>query len=122
MLAIEKVSNTKSEQEDREDKNIQSEIHYLGEWEGDSLACQADFALGALPTCPPQRGHRHVQAHPMVMLTTAGAEELVQQVPWAITQRAMYIIYNYGQKNERNRIYVRKISENLISDSTVDTM
>lgn len=42
------------------------------------FACLADFALGALPTCPPQRGHSHVQAHPMVMQTTTGAEELVQ--------------------------------------------
>lgn len=42
------------------------------------LACLADFALRALPTCPPQRGHGHVQAHPMVMLTTTGAEQLVQ--------------------------------------------
>ena len=60
------------------DKYIESEIHYLSRWVGDSLARQADFALGALPTCPPQRGHGHVQAHPMVMLTTTGAEELVQ--------------------------------------------
>lgn len=78
---------------------MQSEIRYLGGWGGDSLARLADFALRALPTCPPQRGHGHVQAHPMVMLTTTGAEELVQQVPWAITQRAIYIIYNCEQEN-----------------------
>lgn len=53
-------------------------IFYFGEWEGYSLARLADFALGALPACLPQRGHGHVQAHPMVMLTTTGAEELVQ--------------------------------------------
>lgn len=32
----------------------------------------------------------------MVMLTTTGAEELVQQVSWAIAQYAIYIICNYG--------------------------
>jgi len=59
-------------------KTLSDEMVCAGEWEGDSLARLADFALGALPTCPPQRGHGHVQAHPMVMLTAAGAEELVQ--------------------------------------------
>lgn len=65
-------------------------------WGNYLLARQADFALRALPTCPPQRGHSHVQAHPMVMQTTTGAEELVQQVPRAIAQHAIYLIYNYG--------------------------
>lgn len=78
-------------------------VKYVIQLETDSLACLADFTLWALPTCPSQRGHGHVQTYPMVMLTTTGAEELVQQVPWAITQRTIYIIYNLGQQKEKRK-------------------
>lgn len=46
----------------------------MGRLEGDSLACLADLALGALPAGPPQRSHSHVQAGPVVVLPTAGTE------------------------------------------------
>lgn len=75
-----------------------------GGWEGDSLAGLADFTLGALPTCPPQRGHGHVQAYPVVVLTTAGAEELVQQVPWAVTQRATHVVYNWAKTQDSQSV------------------
>lgn len=71
--------------------------HVSGRWV-DSLARLADLALGALPACPPQRGRSHVQAHPMVVLTAAGAEELVRQLPRAIAQRTISIVCNYGEE------------------------
>ena len=60
----------------------------------DSLARLADFAFGALPACPPQRGHGHIQAHPVVVQAAAGAEELVLEVPGAVAQHAVHLVCN----------------------------
>lgn len=48
----------------------------------------------------------------MVMLTTTGAEELVQQVSWAIAQYAIYIICNYGGR-QANGVLIASLSNTL---------
>lgn len=66
----------------------------IGQWKADSLARLADLALGALPAGPPQRSHSHVQAGPVVVLPTAGTEELVRELPGAVTQCTDRVVWN----------------------------
>ena len=60
-----------------------------------SLAGLADLALGALPASSPQRGDGHVQAHAVVVLAAAGAEELVGKIPGAVAQRTDRLFRNW---------------------------
>lgn len=59
----------------------------------DSLACLADFTLWALPACPLQRSDADVQTHAVVVQSTAGAKELVQEIPGAVTQYTVRFLF-----------------------------
>lgn len=52
------------------------------------------------------------------MLTTTGAEELVQQVSWAIAQYAIYIICNYGGR-QANGVLIAFLTEKKTPQSTL---